>query len=111
MDSSEKTTTKVLSKRKWRQFLNNGKYLVMFQLPSEIFRNCNAKNMTKRMVSISLSTGKSMKGAATISSGTELYIPTHLRHYFRDANWFDCEIVNDTLVKNQPLMLVGHQVN
>jgi hypothetical protein len=103
MNVSAKTATKVLSKRKWRQFLKNRKYLVMFQLPSEISRNCNAKNMTKRMVSISLSTGSRMKGVATISSGTELYIPTHLRHYFKDANWFDCEIINDTLYEKSTI--------
>jgi hypothetical protein len=97
MNVSAKTATKVLSKRKWRQYLKNRKYLVMFQLPSEITKNTDAKNMTKRSVKILLSTGIKMKGAATISSGTEIYIPKHLQRYFKNADWFECEIVNNTL--------------
>jgi hypothetical protein len=77
--------------------------MVMFQLALEISRNCNAINMTKRKVSISLSTGIRMKCTATISSGTELYIPTYLRHYFKNANWFDCEINNDTLYEKSTI--------
>ena len=69
----------------------------MFQIPSDIVVNTGAANKTKRYVRIKLNTGIRMKGVGTISSGTELYIPKHLRRYFEKAKYFDCEIVNNTL--------------
>lgn len=96
-------TTKILSKRKWRRHLKNRKYMDMFDIPVEIAMNVNARNMTKRLIEIILSTGIKLKGVATVSSGTEIYIPTHLRHYFENAKWFDCEIVNNTLYEKSTL--------
>ena len=85
--------TCVLSGRTWRQNLSRRSYLAYFQIPSKIVRACRIRMNTKRQVVVRLSTGRSASGVATISSGTEIYIPTALRTALEKAKWFDCTIV------------------
>ena len=85
--------TRVLSGRTWRQDLGHRSYFAYFQIPLKIVRACRIRINTKRRVEIRLSSGCSAKGVATISSGTELYIPTALRAELEKAKWFECTIV------------------
>lgn len=98
--------TEVLSTRRWRQNLKNRNYMEMFQIPSKIVSNIGAANKTKRYVRIKLNTGVRMKGVATISSGTELCIPKHLRRYFEKAKHLECEIVNNKIYEEVTLDIV-----
>lgn len=93
----------VQSKRKWRQSLENRNYMELFPIPSPIVIFTGAANKTKRYVQIEISTGVKMKGVASVSSGTEIYIPKHLQRYFEKADYFHCEIVNNKLYEKVSL--------
>jgi|WetSurMetagenome_2_1015567.scaffolds.fasta_scaffold80362_2 hypothetical protein len=96
--------TRVLSSRTWRQNLSRRSYLVYFQIPSKIVHACRIRTNTKRRVAIRLSTGCSIIGVATISSGTELYIPAAVRAGFEKAKWFKCTIVGAAKFAKSDLM-------
>lgn len=87
----------VLSKRKWRQNLKKRKYVGLFQIPKVVWENNKVNDGTKRLLKIKFNTGIILKGPATVTSGREIYIPMHLQHYFENAEWFNCEIVDNTL--------------
>lgn len=91
------SSTKVLTKGKWRQDLKNRNYMGLFLIPREVFESEKINDGTKRLVKIVCSTGQKLRGAVSITSGREIYIPKHLHHYFEDAEWFDCEILDDIL--------------
>ena len=95
--------TEVLAKRKWKQNLSNRRYMGLFTIPKGVCDTSKVNDWTKRLVKIELNTGIKLKGAATVTSGREISIPTHLRHYFEEAEWFDCEIVNDTIYEKTSL--------
>lgn len=87
--------TKVLSKSKWHQDLKKRNYMGLFLIPREVFEYANVNDGTKRLVRIKFDTDTELKGAVTVTSGREIYIPRHLHHYFENAQWFDCEILDD----------------
>ena len=87
--------TKVLAKRKWRQDLKKRKYMGLFLIPREVFEYAKVNDGTKRLVRITFNTGTELKGAVTVTSGREIYIPKRLHHYFENAQWFDCEVLDD----------------
>lgn len=89
--------TEMKGKRKWRQSLAKRTYLSLFRLPFFIVINCKVVSNTKRSVLIDLSDGRKILGLATITSGTEIYIPTRFHKDLQSCEWFECEILDDTL--------------
>lgn len=89
------SATTVLGSRKWRQNLAKRQYLASFNIPAAIVLSCKIQPNRKRQVEIAVSTGKRLGGFCTISSGTELLVPTKYQELLRDAEYFECEIVGN----------------
>ena len=51
---------------------------------------------TKRLMKIAVSAGQRLGGLYTISSGTELYIPSEFRGELDNAHHSECEIIGKT---------------
>lgn len=90
--------TIVTGNRSWRQSLaDRNRDFRLFNIPASVVATCDVEANTKRRVVIRLSTGRTVSGFCTITSGTELSIPTEFREEFRNAEWFDCELVGNQL--------------
>jgi hypothetical protein len=90
------SATTILGARRWRHDLaGRDRDFRLFRIPESIVEDCDVTWNTKRAVDITLSTGRRMRGFCTITSGTELSIPTHLQNGLREAEWFECEILGD----------------
>ena len=86
--------TVVTSPRSFRYYLaGRQRNFANFQIRPEVVSGCNIVANTKRRVEIRLSTGRRLGGFCTISSGTELYIPTRFRNSLRNADSFHCEVI------------------
>lgn len=96
-------TTEILSKRKWRHHLTNRKYMGLFLIPRDIWPDTKVRDGSKRRLLFEFDTGIRLRGTASITSGTEISIPKHLQHYFEEAKWFDCEIIDNTLYEKVTL--------
>ncbi|HEV3439463.1 MAG TPA: hypothetical protein VG122_19015 [Gemmata sp.] len=90
--------TRVIDDRSWRHSLvGRDRDFRLFNIPAQVVATCGVAANTKRQVIIRLSTGRTLRGFCTITSGTELSIPTEFREEFRNAEWFDCEVVGNQL--------------
>lgn len=88
--------TEVFGPNHWRQELANRRDdFRNFYIPKVVFDHCGVVWNSKRQVEIQLSTGERFEGFCSITSGPEIYIPTHLRPLVRAAEWFECIIVGD----------------
>jgi len=67
----------------------------LFLIPTGIVEQCGVAWNSKRDLRIVLSTGRLLRGFCTITSGTEMSIPTHLQDEFRQAEWFVSEVIGD----------------
>ena len=65
----------------------------LFLIPTPIVEQCGVARNGKRDLQIVLSGGRRLRGFCTITSGTELSIPTRLQNAFRQAEWFVAEII------------------
>jgi hypothetical protein len=101
----------VLGPRRWYFDLSGrDRDYRLFLIPREIVDACGVTWNSKRRINIVLNTGQRLEGFCTITSGTELSIPTHLQGEFRQANWFVCEIVGDETADAVTLDRVGQGV-
>ena len=86
----------VLGSRRWYFDLSGrDRDYRLFLIPREVVDACGVAWNTKRRLIVVLSTGQRLEGFCTITSGTELSIPTDLQRDFRQASWFVCEIVGE----------------
>jgi hypothetical protein len=82
----------IVSPRRWYFDLSGrDRDFRLFQIPSGVVDTCGVTWNTRRDLRVVLSTGRRMSGFCTITSGTELSIPTHLQDDFRQADWFVAE--------------------
>jgi hypothetical protein len=60
-----------------------------------VLQECGIEANTKRDVIIRLSSGRTLLGFCSITSGTELSIPTEFQEELRGEEWFECEVVGN----------------
>jgi hypothetical protein len=86
----------VLGPRRWYFDLSGrDRDFRLFLIPSSVVEQSSITWNCKRHVRVLLSTGQLLQGFCTITSGTELSIPTHLQEDFRHAEWFVCEVIGE----------------
>ena len=88
--------TTPLGPRRWYHDLSGrDRDYRLFLIPDPVVDASGVIANTKRRVRIVLSTGRVAQGFCTITSGTELSVPSALQEGFRAAAWFVCEIIGD----------------
>jgi len=99
--------TTVTGPRSWRYDLTGrNSDIALFRIPSEVVAACGVKANTKRLVAMRLSSGRQLRGYCSIKSGTRVYIPAEFRVEFRQAGWFECEIIGDEIGESLSLRWV-----
>lgn len=90
------TVTTVLGPRRWRHALaRRDRDFTLFHIPPAVVTAAGVRAGTKRQVRIRLSTGRTLAGFCSVTSGTEVYIPIAFREALRQAAWFECEVVGE----------------
>ncbi|MBK9097535.1 MAG: hypothetical protein IPM14_05275 [bacterium] len=97
------TSPTILTDNKWKLDLRKRKYMGLFLVPRQVFEATNVNDGTKRLLSFKFNTAIKLRGTASITSGREISIPKHLQHYFEEADWFECEILDNTLYEKVTL--------
>jgi hypothetical protein len=88
--------TTVTGTRSWRQPLaDRARDFRLFNIPAAVVEACGVDANTKRRVTIRLTTGRTLRGFCTVTSGTELSIPTEFREELRGAEWFECDVIGE----------------
>src|ERR1700730_15137756 len=97
------SSTVVAARRWYFDLANRERDHRLFLIPRTVVEAAGISWNSKRRVSVVLSTGRRLGGFCTITSGTELSIPAHLKQDVREAGWFGCEIVGDETAEIAPL--------
>lgn len=96
----------ILSDRKWKYLSPSKRTYNLLQVPKTICTTSDVSDGTKRKLMFVFDSGVKLSGAASITSGREISIPKHLHHYFEEAKWFECEIVDKNLYEKVTLDIV-----